>query len=90
MDRAQVARDGQGLAVRREGQCGHSFVLRAEGFWAVLKEEICPRFWPDWATARTEIFDFVETLYNRRNFSSRRTALRRLNEHHYTHHHAGR
>jgi transposase-like protein len=38
----------------------------AESFWAVLKEEIGTRFWPDRATARADIFDFVETFYNRR------------------------
>ncbi|MFE7332225.1 DDE-type integrase/transposase/recombinase [Streptomyces sp. NPDC057565] len=38
----------------------------AESFWAVLKEEIGTRFWPDRATARSEIFDFIETFYNRR------------------------
>ncbi|MFD6415868.1 IS3 family transposase [Streptomyces sp. NPDC060194] len=38
----------------------------AESFWAVLKEEIGTRFWPDRATARAEIFTFIETFYNRR------------------------
>ncbi|WP_424863382.1 IS3 family transposase [Streptomyces sp. MMS24-I29] len=40
----------------------------AESFWAVLKEEIGTRFWPDRATARAEIFAFIETFYNRRRF----------------------
>ncbi|WP_328900699.1 IS3 family transposase [Streptomyces sp. NBC_00441] len=38
----------------------------AESFWAVLKEEIGTRYWPDRATARAEIFTFIETFYNRR------------------------
>ncbi|WP_392749249.1 IS3 family transposase [Streptomyces sp. LN590] len=38
----------------------------AESFWAVLKEEIGTRFWPDRAAARAEIFTFIETFYNRR------------------------
>ncbi|MEV0282288.1 IS3 family transposase [Streptomyces sp. NPDC050610] len=37
----------------------------AESFRAVLKEEIGTRFWPDRATARAEIFTFIETFYNR-------------------------
>ncbi|MEU6922592.1 MULTISPECIES: IS3 family transposase [unclassified Streptomyces] len=35
-------------------------------FWALLKEEIGTRIWPDRATARAEGFDFIETFYNRR------------------------
>lgn len=31
-------------------------IAAAESFWAVLKEEIGTRFWPDRTTARTEIF----------------------------------
>ncbi|MFF1651263.1 IS3 family transposase [Streptomyces sp. NPDC058240] len=38
----------------------------AESFWALLKEEIGTRIWPDRATARAEVFDFIETFYNRR------------------------
>ncbi|MFB7918873.1 IS3 family transposase [Streptomyces sp. NPDC056061] len=38
----------------------------AESFWALLKEEIGTRTWPDRATARAEVFNFIETFYNRR------------------------
>ncbi len=38
----------------------------AESFWALLKEEIKIRTWPDRATARVEAFAFVETFCNRR------------------------
>ncbi|WP_225995095.1 integrase core domain-containing protein, partial [Streptomyces arboris] len=38
----------------------------AESFWALLKEEIGTRVWPDRATARAGVFDFIETFYNRR------------------------
>ncbi|MFJ1700994.1 hypothetical protein ACIO6T_39015 [Streptomyces sp. NPDC087532] len=37
----------------------------AESFWALLKEEIGTRIWPDRATARAEVFAFIETFYNR-------------------------
>ncbi|MFE9444776.1 IS3 family transposase [Streptomyces sp. NPDC006602] len=48
----------------RTGSCFDN--TAAESFWADLKEEIDTRFWPDRATARAGIFDFVETFYNRR------------------------
>ncbi|MFI5987739.1 DDE-type integrase/transposase/recombinase [Streptomyces sp. NPDC051555] len=48
----------------RTGSCFDD--AAAESFWAVLKEEIGTRFWPDRATARADIFDFIETFYNRR------------------------
>ncbi|MFE5699016.1 IS3 family transposase, partial [Streptomyces erythrochromogenes] len=48
----------------RTGSCFGN--AAAESFWAVLKEEIGTRFWPDPATARADTFDFVETFYNRR------------------------
>ncbi|MET7938259.1 DDE-type integrase/transposase/recombinase [Streptomyces sp. NPDC005322] len=48
----------------RTGSCFDN--AAAESFWAVLKEEIGPRAWPDRATARAEVFSFIEAFYNRR------------------------
>jgi hypothetical protein len=45
----------------------------AESFWALLKEEIGTRVWPDQATARAEVFDFIETFYNRRRLRKHKT-----------------
>lgn len=48
----------------RTGSCFDN--TAAESFWALLKEEIGTRIGPDRATARAEVFDFIETFYNRR------------------------
>lgn len=48
----------------RTGSCYDN--AAAESFFAVLKEEIGIREWPDRATARAEIFTFIETFYNRK------------------------
>ncbi|MCZ4602704.1 IS3 family transposase [Streptomyces sp. Lzd4kr] len=48
----------------RTGSCVDN--AAAESFWALLKEEIGTRTWPDRATARAEVFTFIETFYNRR------------------------
>ncbi|MEU2990870.1 IS3 family transposase [Streptomyces griseoincarnatus] len=45
----------------------------AESFWALLKEEIGTRTWPDRATARAEVFTFIETFYNRRRLRKHKT-----------------
>ncbi|MFE6946533.1 IS3 family transposase [Streptomyces chartreusis] len=45
----------------------------AESFWALLKEEIGTRTWPDRATARAEVSNFIETSYNRRRLRKHRT-----------------
>ncbi|MBC9727507.1 DDE-type integrase/transposase/recombinase [Streptomyces sp. TRM68367] len=42
----------------RTGSCFDN--AAAESFWALLKEEIGARIWPDRATARTEVFVFIE------------------------------
>ncbi|THA55672.1 IS3 family transposase [Streptomyces sp. A0958] len=61
-DRIRELRGCQSMG--RTGVCYDN--AAAESFWAVLKEEIGTRFWPDRATARAEIFAFIETFYNRR------------------------
>ncbi|MFD3826384.1 IS3 family transposase [Streptomyces sp. NPDC058625] len=58
------SRVGFRQSMGRTGSCFGN--AAAESFRAVLKEGIGPRFWPDRATARADIFDFVETFYNRR------------------------
>ncbi|GGW77145.1 transposase [Streptomyces galilaeus] len=62
--RLKIAQLGYRQSMGRTGSCFDN--AAAESFWAVLKEEIGTRFWPDRATARASIFDFVETFYNRR------------------------
>ncbi len=49
------------------GRTGSCFVsAAAESFFAVLKEEIGTRRWPDRATARVEILSLIETFSNRK------------------------
>ncbi|MGW8066858.1 transposase, partial [Streptomyces ziwulingensis] len=55
----------------RTGSCFDN--AAAESFWALLKEEIGTRTWPDRATARAEVFSFIETFYNRRRLRKHRT-----------------
>ena len=42
------------------------FSRLAMPFWALLKEEISSRIWPDRANGRAEVFAFIETFDNRR------------------------
>jgi putative transposase len=62
--RHRIGALGHQQSMGRTGSCFDN--AAAESFWAVLKEEIGTRFWPDRATARADIFDFIETFYNRR------------------------
>lgn len=43
----------------RTGSCFDN--VAAESLWALLKEEIGTRIWPDRATARAEVFTFIES-----------------------------
>ncbi len=62
--RSRIARLGMRASTGRTGSCYDN--AAAESFWAVLKAEIGTRTWPDRATARAEVFSFIETFYNRR------------------------
>ncbi|MEV8562968.1 IS3 family transposase [Streptomyces sp. NPDC051917] len=64
----ELCREIRRLGLRqRMGRTGSCFDnAAAESFFALLKEEIGTRCWPDRASARAEIFAFIETFYNRR------------------------
>ncbi|MGX5186033.1 IS3 family transposase [Streptomyces avermitilis] len=62
--RARIRELGLRQSCGRTGSCFDN--ATAESFWALLKEEIGTRTWPDRATARAEVFNFIETFYNRR------------------------
>ncbi|MFE5542077.1 hypothetical protein ACFQ78_41095 [Streptomyces sp. NPDC056519] len=55
----------------RIGSCLDS--AAAESFWALLKEEIGTRVWPDRATARADVFNLIEIFYNRRCLRKHKT-----------------
>ncbi|MFB7087472.1 integrase core domain-containing protein [Streptomyces sp. NPDC056296] len=59
-----MGRLGLRQSMGRTGSCFDN--AGAESFFALLKEEIGTRRWPDRTTARAEIFAFIETFYNRR------------------------
>ncbi|MGW2395634.1 IS3 family transposase [Kitasatospora sp. NPDC001664] len=48
----------------RTGSCYDN--APAESFWALLEAEIGTHEWPDRATARADVFAYIETFYNRR------------------------
>lgn len=62
--RREIRRLGMRQSMGRTGSCFDN--AAAESFFAVLKEEIGTRRWPDRATARAKIFSFIETFYNRK------------------------
>ncbi|MET9736430.1 integrase core domain-containing protein [Streptomyces sp. NPDC006458] len=62
--RREADRLGLRQSMGRTGLCFDN--AAAESFFALLKEEIGTRRWPDRTTARAEIFAFIETFYNRR------------------------
>ncbi|MET8402920.1 IS3 family transposase [Streptomyces sp900116325] len=62
--RREIGKLGLRQSMGRTGSCYDN--AAAESFFALLKEEIGTRHWPDRATARAEIFAFIETFYNRK------------------------
>ncbi|MGY3240671.1 putative transposase [Streptomyces sp. TE4109] len=62
--RREIHRSGLRQSMGRTGSCYDN--AAAESFFALLKEEIGTRHWPDRTTARAEIFTFIETFCNRR------------------------
>ncbi|WP_328726444.1 IS3 family transposase [Streptomyces sp. NBC_00259] len=61
--RREIGRLGLRQSMGRTGSCFDN--AAAESFFALLKAEIGTRCWPDRASARAEIFAFIETFYNR-------------------------
>jgi putative transposase len=62
--RREIGELGLRQSCERTGWCFDN--AAAESFRALLKEEIGTRLWPDRATARADVFAFIETFYNRR------------------------
>ncbi|MEU1918719.1 IS3 family transposase [Streptomyces albogriseolus] len=69
--RDNIGKFGLRQSCGRTGSCFDN--PAAESFWALLKEEIGTRTWPDRATARAEVFSFIETFYNRRRLRRHNT-----------------
>ncbi|MFD0002592.1 IS3 family transposase [Streptomyces sp. NPDC127178] len=69
--RERIGKFGLWQSSGRTGSCFDN--AAAESFWALLKEEIGTRIWPDRATARAEVFNCIETFYNRRRLRKHKT-----------------
>ncbi|MFE9476191.1 IS3 family transposase [Streptomyces griseofuscus] len=69
--RDRIGQLGLRQSCGRTGSCFDN--AAAESFWALLKEEIGTRTWPDRTTARAEVFHFIETFYNRRRLRKHKT-----------------
>lgn len=69
--RDRIGKFGLRQSCGRTGSCFDN--AAAESFWALLKEEIGTRTWPDRATARAEVFSFIETFCNRRRLRRHKT-----------------
>ncbi|GAA2104379.1 hypothetical protein GCM10009801_79970 [Streptomyces albiaxialis] len=67
---ASLAREfGIRLSLGRTGQCWDNAL--AESFFATLNRELpCDRPWPSRATARTAIFEWIESWYNLKRLHS--------------------
>lgn len=59
----KIAGYGYSQSMGRTGSCYDNAV--AESHWAVIKTEIGIRSWPDHASARADLFEFIEVFYNR-------------------------
>ena len=60
----QARKAGIAQSMGSKGDCFDNAV--AESFFATLKKELIHRhFWPTKAELRTEVFDYIETFYNR-------------------------
>lgn len=67
--RKQLENLGVKVSMSRKGNCWDNAV--AESFFATLKHELVyTRSWPDRATLRAELFDYIETFYNRKRIHS--------------------
>jgi transposase InsO family protein len=62
--RREIRRLGLQQSMGRTGSCYDN--AAAESFFALLKEEIGTRRWPDRTAARADVFAFIETFYNRK------------------------
>ncbi|MFF9345605.1 hypothetical protein [Streptomyces sp. NPDC014734] len=69
--RDRIGKSGLRQSRGRTGSCFDN--AAAESFWTLLKEEIDTRIWPGRATARAEVFSFIETFCNRRRLRKQRT-----------------
>ncbi|MCP9961647.1 IS3 family transposase [Streptomyces somaliensis] len=67
----RMGKSGLRQSCGRTGACFDN--AAAESFWALLEEEIGTCAWPDRATARAEVFDFIETFYDRRRLRKHKT-----------------
>jgi transposase InsO family protein len=61
--RGLIAEFGYRQSMGRTGSCYDNAV--AESHWALIKTEIGIREWPDHASARAALFEYIEVFYNR-------------------------
>jgi putative transposase len=67
--RSELSKLGVEVSMSRKGNCWDNAV--AESFFSTLKRElIYTRSWPGRAALRAELFDYIETFYNRKRIHS--------------------